>query len=675
MVESRGLTGLLEIDARDGVVGWCPPTSGTPHAGRRRPRAAAARHALPTASPRCSSSYAPPPGRALGELRLRPLRLHRADAARNMGMGAGSRLGRGARRRPGPDVGAGLPRRRSPRAAARGCGGRVRPVRLEKGESQRWRERHEARLDGLVEGLRSLGSSPCSSPRRIGRMCSGRSSTGRPSVRRAWGTQHDREACRPHRLPGDPRDPRRATRSASCGSRGAARTPLAGDARDARRLRADHARRAHLRRSGRRDGRGRRRCGRHRPRHRWRRDRLRSLRARRRGDGRAGRRRRDRTRCLPVSPAVPQGGLRPIRAARRRSARPGLRPLPLRRGVGARRHILDWPPIEVASPSHPPTSSGSGGARARRRSLARPRGIDPLGSPSCSCARRFARRDRVLARPPALADGAERARRRRRVPIARRSSAHSTSCWPTRGTGPPRRTGAERSSGSRAEPHDDRAGRACRGRTGARLGTGRRVERRRRRLCPARFRGDERRRPCRPAAGEAAFRRRRRRSRARAAPDAPRAPSASPCFAIGLLAAAFHLSRDLKALPTSYFATGSGGIVVLDLSSSVDQQKAQRAQRVIRSMAETEGRIGLVVFSDTAYEMLPPDTRSEGAFVRSLRFFEAPPGGFQRPGFRAASVHPSTPHRRRRRRAPRQLSFRGGTKISTGLAEARRSSA
>ncbi len=141
-------------------------------------------------------------------------------------------------------------------------------------------------------------------------------------------------------------------------------------------------------------------------------------------------------------------------------------------------------------------------------------------------------------------------------------------------------------------------------------------------------------------------------------------------LALGLLAAAFVLSRDLKALPTSYFATGSGGIVVLDLSSSVDQQKAQRAQRVIRSMAETEGRIGLVVFSDSAYEMLPPDTRSE-ELRPILRFFEAPPGGFRRPGFgRRRQDQPTQPDQRPEQ-SPWSLSFRGGTKISTGLAEAR----
>jgi len=41
-----------------------------------------------------------------------------------------------------------------------GSDGRVRLVRLGKGESQAWRERHEARLARLVDGLRSLGVEP-----------------------------------------------------------------------------------------------------------------------------------------------------------------------------------------------------------------------------------------------------------------------------------------------------------------------------------------------------------------------------------------------------------------------------------------------------------------------------------------------------------------------------------
>ena len=139
-------------------------------------------------------------------------------------------------------------------------------------------------------------------------------------------------------------------------------------------------------------------------------------------------------------------------------------------------------------------------------------------------------------------------------------------------------------------------------------------------------------------------------------------------LASGLLAGALLLSRDLHALPTSYFATGSGGIVVLDLSSSVDEQKAQRAERVLRSLAETEGRVGLVTFSDTAYEMLPPDTRSE-ELRPMLRFFQVPPQS-RRLGFsrrRSDSPTEQTP----REESPWSLAFRGGTKISTGLAEAR----
>lgn len=136
--------------------------------------------------------------------------------------------------------------------------------------------------------------------------------------------------------------------------------------------------------------------------------------------------------------------------------------------------------------------------------------------------------------------------------------------------------------------------------------------------------------------------------------------------AVALLAACFALTRDAEALPTTYFATGSGGVIVLDLSASVDALKSQRVHRVLGALAETEGRAGLVVFSDTAYEMFPPDTRTE-ELRPLLQFFRsragAPtfgrPGG---PGGAGASAEES----------PWSLAFRGGTKISTGLVEARR---
>lgn len=142
-------------------------------------------------------------------------------------------------------------------------------------------------------------------------------------------------------------------------------------------------------------------------------------------------------------------------------------------------------------------------------------------------------------------------------------------------------------------------------------------------------------------------------------------------LAIALLATVFAASRGLDPLPTSYFATGSGGIVVLDLSTSVDQQKAERAHRVLQTLSATEGRVGLVVFSDSAYEMLPPDTRSEE--LRPLLPFFAPVAGPAPDGRR--SGFPGRPSGGRPAGAlesPWSQTFRGGTRISTGLAEARR---
>jgi hypothetical protein len=135
--------------------------------------------------------------------------------------------------------------------------------------------------------------------------------------------------------------------------------------------------------------------------------------------------------------------------------------------------------------------------------------------------------------------------------------------------------------------------------------------------------------------------------------------------AVALLVACVGLARGTEALPTTYFASGSGGIVVLDLSASVDQFKSQRVQRVIQALADTEGRAGLVVFSDTAYEMLPPDTRTEE--LRPLLQFFRPrartPGRQDQGG---GGGRPSGEEN------PWAVAFRGGTKISTGLAEARR---
>jgi len=173
-----------------------------------------------------------------------------------------------------------------------------------------------------------------------------------------------------------------------------------------------------------------------------------------------------------------------------------------------------------------------------------------------------------------------------------------------------------------------------------------------------------RRRPGLPTSAADELRREQRRTR--------RLRLALAVGALALMLTAFGLSRDLHALPTSYFASGSGGVVVLDLSTSVDAQKSQRVLRVLQSLAETEGRIGLVVFSDSAYEMLPPDTRSE-ELRPLLPFFEQGAVGAGGPrGFGGRRGGRGTPAPRQRGTdSPWSLAFRGGTRISTGLAEAR----
>jgi hypothetical protein len=131
--------------------------------------------------------------------------------------------------------------------------------------------------------------------------------------------------------------------------------------------------------------------------------------------------------------------------------------------------------------------------------------------------------------------------------------------------------------------------------------------------------------------------------------------------ALVLLGGALLLARGLTVRPNSYFAAGGSGIVVVDLSTSVDPARYRRLSRVLRTIVETNQPVGLVVYSDAAYEMLPPGTR--GAELRPLlRFFEPPQAG--RAGERRTRGF-GFPE------SPWAGTFRGGTRISTGLGLAR----
>lgn len=114
-----------------------------------------------------------------------------------------------------------------------------------------------------------------------------------------------------------------------------------------------------------------------------------------------------------------------------------------------------------------------------------------------------------------------------------------------------------------------------------------------------------------------------------------------------LLAVAVLTARQYDVRHAPLVASGSSGVIVLDLSASVFEGGFEAT---VRKLVQTDERAGLVVFSDAAYELLPPGS-SGREFQALLRFFRAAATGFV----------PPNPWDR----------FRAGTRISEGLKVAR----
>jgi hypothetical protein len=94
-------------------------------------------------------------------------------------------------------------------------------------------------------------------------------------------------------------------------------------------------------------------------------------------------------------------------------------------------------------------------------------------------------------------------------------------------------------------------------------------------------------------------------------------------------------------------------VIVLDLSASISSDSFTRIGATLRSLTQTDDRVGLVVFSDEAYEALPPGTPAAD-LAPMVRYFELPK---QRvPGFMPS--FPTNPWTR---------TFTGGTSISSGM--------
>ena len=78
---------------------------------------------------------------------------------------------------------------------------------------------------------------------------------------------------------------------------------------------------------------------------------------------------------------------------------------------------------------------------------------------------------------------------------------------------------------------------------------------------------------------------------------------------VALVVAAAAAARNPDLRQQAFVPEGSSGIVVLDLSASISTDTYERIGTTLSELASGGGSYGLVVFSDTAYEALPPGRR------------------------------------------------------------------
>jgi hypothetical protein len=75
-----------------------------------------------------------------------------------------------------------------------------------------------------------------------------------------------------------------------------------------------------------------------------------------------------------------------------------------------------------------------------------------------------------------------------------------------------------------------------------------------------------------------------------------------------------------------FVPAGTVGIVALDLSASIKPGYYSLIEQELSTLAASRDKFGLVLFSDVAYEALPPGTPAS-QLLRLLRFFKIPRGG------------------------------------------------
>jgi hypothetical protein len=137
---------------------------------------------------------------------------------------------------------------------------------------------------------------------------------------------------------------------------------------------------------------------------------------------------------------------------------------------------------------------------------------------------------------------------------------------------------------------------------------------------------------------------------------------------IGLLlcgTVAFVLALDLREGRRGFLPSGSDGVIVVDSSASITPDSYRQISRVLDEASKTGERWGLILFSDNAYEALPPGTKG-AAIAPFSRFFRPVRSGQVASESNTLSVgdvrFPSNPWAE---------AFTAGTSISSGLALAR----
>jgi VWA domain-containing protein len=90
---------------------------------------------------------------------------------------------------------------------------------------------------------------------------------------------------------------------------------------------------------------------------------------------------------------------------------------------------------------------------------------------------------------------------------------------------------------------------------------------------------------------------------------------------VATLAVLFLAARSAGAGRAAVFPQGTKtGVVVLDMSASISGPTYARVATTLRGIVNANQSIGLVMFSDTAYELLPPNS-PPGALMQFIPFF------------------------------------------------------